>query len=142
MNVTPLPPPTLPPPLCNCTGLRLHFLLNHECNPPPPLRLRAMATMTAVHAIGTESARSKTPLMLVNEFASKRRLNVSEGTCVCVMCIEERTKERRKGWRRWDAWVGTGVEVVEGWRRSKTRLWYAGKAGARRETAVAKPFSI
>ena len=33
--------PLLPPPpsrlRCNCTCLRLHFLINHECNPPQAL---------------------------------------------------------------------------------------------------------
>ena len=29
--------PTLLPPACPpCTCLRLHFFINHECNPPPP----------------------------------------------------------------------------------------------------------
>ena len=40
LPTTPSSPPPVPPLplplLCYCTCLRLHFLINHECNPLPP----------------------------------------------------------------------------------------------------------
>ena len=45
MIVTPSRPPPTTRLLCYCTCLRLHFLNNHECKPPPALQIPFDATV-------------------------------------------------------------------------------------------------
>lgn len=49
-SVLPAPyaPPLPLPPLCYCTCVRLHLLINHECNPPLSRHLRSGLLYAAV----------------------------------------------------------------------------------------------